>query len=217
MTDANRLAEAPEYRATARAILSHVSDGVLAHHDRRLTIGIAGETGSGKTVTAVAIAQELRARGREVVVLHQDDYFWLPPRLNHEQRRDNLAHVGPREVDMQRLQQHVAAFRAGRSNVPAPQVDYAADQFRETLQDFSRAGVLVLEGTYALQLGDLDVRVFLSASHEDTRAERARRARDIDEPFVEDVLRIEHDIVQRQITTAHIVVDRRFRVTPHVP
>lgn len=215
--DANRLAEAPEYRATARAILSHVRDGVLARPDQRLTIGIAGETGSGKTVTAVAIAQELRARGWEVVVLHQDDYFRLPPRQNHEQRRRTLAHVGPREVDMQRLQQHVAAFRAGRSNVPAPQVDYAADQFRETLLDFSRAGVLLVEGTYVLQLDDLDIRVFLSASYEDTRADRARRARDIDEPFVEDVLRIEHDIVQRQVTTAHIVVDREFTVTPRIP
>ena len=67
-----------------------------------------------------------------------------------------------------------------------------------------------VEGTYALLLAGLDLRVFLEATYEDTRARRKARARDVDSPFVERVLAIEHEIVARQIAVADVVIDGAF-------
>lgn len=179
---------------------------------RRTVVGVAGESGSGKSTTATALAGALAADGLRAEVLYQDDYFHRPPRTNHEHRSLDLAHVGPHEVDLDRLAAHVADFRAGRDGVVVPAVDYPANMFRTRVVDFGAADVLVVEGTYVLMLAELDVRVFLEATYADTRARRVARARDVDSPFVDRVLEIEHEIVARQAAVADLVIERGFAI-----
>lgn len=176
----------------------------------RTVVGIAGESGSGKSVTAESVAGELGATGLATLVLHQDDYFHRPPRTNHEHRLLDLASVGPHEVNMKLLAAHVVAFRAGKDGVVGPRVDYPANRFLTRRLDFAGVAVLVVEGTYVLQLRDLDVRVFLEATHSDTRERRRLRARDVDAPVVETILGIEHAIIAPQAALADVVVDRDF-------
>ncbi len=180
----------------------------------RTVIGVAGESGSGKSTTATALARALDAHGLRSVVLSQDDYFHRPPRANHEYRMLDLAHVGPHEVDLARIGRHIAAFRAGHDGVDVPAVEYAADTFGTRVVDFGTAHVLIVEGTYVLTMPDLDVRVFLEATYADTRARRVARARDVDSPFVERVLAIEHEIITRQAAVADVVIDPDFAVRP---
>jgi uridine kinase len=178
----------------------------------RTVVGIAGESGSGKSVTAVSLAAALDAAGLRAAVLHQDDYFLRPPRTNHEHRLRDLAAVGPHEVDLARVAAHVAAFRAGENGVAAPRVDYAGNRFVESRRDFAALRVLVVEGTYALTLDHLDARIFLDATYVDTRERRRARNRDVDAPIVETILEIEHRIISRQREGADVVIDREFRV-----
>jgi hypothetical protein len=78
--------------------------------------------------------------------------------------------------------------------------------------DFSPLAVLVVEGTYVLGLADLDVRVFLAATHVDTAERRRARGRDHHEPFVDVVLGIEHALIAPQAASADVVIDRDFRI-----
>ena len=220
MPEASRTADAPEYQRTAAALVQRIAMLAdltdAAAGGRRLVVGVAGESGSGKSVTAVSLARALDARGVATGVLHQDDYFLRPPRVNHAQRERDLGAVGPHEVNLALLQRHVTDFRAGRA-VDAPLVDYPTDSFVTRRLDFAPLAALVVEGTYVLMLDDggarvLDVRVFLEATHDDTAERRRARNRDIDAPFVQDVLRIEHAIIARQAAVAHLVVDRDFGV-----
>lgn len=230
MPEASRTAVAPEYARTAEALVAALGRIVdldaVGRGERRLVVGVAGESGSGKSVTAVALARALDGRGIATGVLHQDDYFHRPPRVNHAHRERDLGAVGPHEVNLALLQRHVADFRAGRA-VDAPLVDYPTDSFLTRRIDFAPLAALVVEGTYVLMLDDgdaragstaagdtpvLDVRIFLDATHEDTAERRRARNRDVDAPFVQDVLRIEHAIIARQAAVAHLVVDRNFRV-----
>jgi uridine kinase len=176
----------------------------------RSVVGVAGESGSGKSVTASTLARALGDRGIPTAVIHQDDYFVRPPRTNHEHRRGDLASVGPQEVRLDLVAEHVAAFRAARDVDDAPKVDYPANRFVTQRYDFASAAALVVEGTYVLGLDDLDARVFLEATHHDTADRRAERARDIHEPFVDQVLAIEHEIISRQAERADILIDRDF-------
>lgn len=220
MIEASRVADAPEYRRTARdliAQLERLCDLEGACPERRLVIGVAGESGSGKSVTAVALVRELVELDVPTDVLHQDDYFLRPPRVNHAHRERDLAHVGPHEVNLALMARHVAEFRAGRAVDDAPLVDYPNDRFLTRRLDWAPLAVLVVEGTYVLMLDDLDVRVFIEATHEDTAERRRARNRDVDAPFVRDVLRIEHEIIARQAAVAHLVVDREFGVRRALP
>ena len=172
----------------------------------RPVIGIAGESGSGKTVAATELAAALAAAGMPTGILHQDDYFLLPPRTNHEHRCRDLGAVGPHEVDLARLRSHVAAFRAGWDDVRVPRVDYPNDRFLHRTVDFGPLAALVVEGTYVLGIEDLDVRVFCDATHEQTRERRQRRARDVDAPIIDEILAIEHALIAPQAARADVLI-----------
>lgn len=212
MSDTSRVEIRPESAALAEALRARLLADFDLGARARTVVGVAGESGSGKSATASALARALTAAGWPAAVLHQDDYFVRPPRANHAHRLLDLAHVGPHEVDLARLAADVAAFRACRPDVEVPLVDYAADRFVTRSLDCSALAVLVVEGTYVLRLDDLDVRIFLSATHEETRERRRARARDVDSPFVERVLAIEHRLIAPQAGRADLVIDRDFAI-----
>jgi uridine kinase len=212
MSDISRFETRPEYSVLAESLRLLLERDFAVGRGGRVVVGVAGESGSGKSVTAASLARALTAAGVPTGVLHQDDYFVRPPRTNHEHRLRDLGAVGPHEVDLARLAEHVAAFRAGRDAVDGPLVDYPGDRFVTQRHDFAGLAVLVVEGTYVLTLPDLDVRVFLEATHEDTRARRLARARDVDDPIIDVILGIEHARIAPQAAVADVFIDRDFTV-----
>lgn len=179
---------------------------------RRTVIAIAGESGSGKSITALCLARQLTTAGLAADVLHQDNYFHRAPATNHAHRMRDLASVGPQEVNLARLRMHVAAFRAGENRVEVPLVDYPGDRFLTLQRDFAELEVLIVEGTYVVAHVHSDIRIFLDATSTDTRERRRARNRDIDAPIVEQVLAIEHALIAEQASLADIRIDRDFRI-----
>lgn len=203
----------PAHRDLALALIAAMTaSNTLVQRASRTVIGIAGESGSGKSVTAVCLARELSAAGHVAEVLHQDDYFLRPPAANHAHRVADLTSVGPQEVDFDRLRAHVAAFRRGDDIVAAPHVDYGADRFDTQERDFRSVQILVVDGTYVVANVDADIRIFLEATSDDTRERRRARNRDIEAPIVNQVLALEHPIIAAQRDVADIVIDRDFHI-----
>lgn len=199
----------PDSLERARRIIGILESdfGLSRGGTRRLVVAIAGESGSGKSVAASSLAHELDAAGYHPQVIHQDDYFVRPPRTNHDFRLlDIEANVGPHEVQLDLIAEHIAAFRAGR-DVVAPLVDYPGNRFVTQPLHLATADVLVVEGTYVLALADLDVRVFCSATYEETRVRRQARARDIDDPVMDRILALEHARIAPTGADADLVID----------
>jgi uridine kinase len=211
MTDRDPTHSALDASALARSLASMLVAGFGVGRTGRAIIAIAGESGSGKSVTAAGLARELTAAGICTGVLNQDNYFHRPPRTNHEYRLLDLRHVGPHEVNLDLLQSHADAFRDGRE-ISGPLVDYPSNRFVVQEHDFSSLGALIIEGTYVFRLRDIDVRIFLEATHEDTRERRRVRARDIDAPIIDQILAIEHALIAPQAALAHIVIDQDFAI-----
>ena len=213
MTDATPAADAS---SSAAPLARALAERLLARFDLRggrRVVGVAGESGSGKTVTATALARALGESGLATGVLHQDDYFHRPPRSNHLHRVDDVdARVGPQEVNLELLAAHAAAFRAGRDGVEGPRVDWPGNRFLTRRLDFAGLAALVVEGTYVLRLPDLDARVFLEATWEDTRERRRMRGRDIIDPVIDRILTVEHRVIAAQAAVADVVIDREFRL-----
>jgi uridine kinase len=211
MSNADRLAVSEQSLGLARDVIAHLG---LAEGRGRLVVGVAGESGSGKSVVATSLARELAALGRRPCVLHQDDYFIRPPRTNHDHRMVDIAsRTGPHEVRLDLIESHIAAFRAGET-VEAPLVNYPANRFDTHTLTFADTDTLVVEGTYVLQLGGLDARIFLTATHQDTAERRRARNRDIDDPRVYQVLDIEHQLIAPQVNVADAVIDRHYVLHP---
>lgn len=212
MSGGNRIELNPPYFGLAASLRLLLLSDFEVRKEERCVIGIGGESGSGKSVTAKCLAVELTGAGMATSVIHQDDYFHRPPRANHEHRCLDLRNVGPHEVDLDLLRSHIDAFRAGREDVTAPLVDYPSDSFLTQRFNFSKTAVLIIEGTYVLTVEDIDVRIFLRATHSETQERRRVRNRDIDEPVIEDVLNIEHTIIAPQVLLANVVIDSNFAV-----
>ena len=62
-----------EHRRAAGIIVDRLMDEILGS-PRRFAMTVAGESGSGKSETARALADALGERGVKAVVLQQDDY-----------------------------------------------------------------------------------------------------------------------------------------------
>lgn len=202
----------PAYQKTAAAILDHIKLTRLIGENSRLVIAIGGESGSGKSVTAVCVAQLLNERGIPATILHQDDYFHLPPLDNHRRRREGLEWVGPQEVKLDLLQQHLELFREGALTLTKPLSDYSNNKILEETIEIGAYRVVIAEGTYAMMLEPVHYRIFMERNYRETQEQRQERARDTIDEFGEKILEIEHQFIAPGITRADAVVGKDYSV-----
>jgi uridine kinase len=146
------------------------------------------------------------------VVLQQDDYFVLPPRTNDRARRANILWVGPTEVRLDLLDEHLRAARAGADHLVKPLVVYEEDRIDQETVDLTGAEAIIAEGTYTSLLANIDRRVFLARTRLETMEHRRRRGREQADPFIERVLEIEHGIISAHRERADAVITPDYQV-----
>ncbi|MGD8599470.1 MAG: hypothetical protein PVJ26_20830 [Anaerolineae bacterium] len=177
---------------------------------QKLTVSVAGESGAGKSELAYEIYRQLNARGIHAGLLQQDDYFVFPPHTNHEMRRRNLEQVGPYEVKLDFLDANLRSFKRGESPIYKPLVNYDQDRITAEEMAVDDLAVLIAEGTYTSLLAFADVRVFIDRDYRQTLEARMQRARDKWEPFIQEVLEREHQIIAPHAARADIVIPATF-------
>ncbi len=201
------------HRRVADIIAARIASDVDSA-GRCYTITVAGESGSGKSETAQALADALTGRGLACGIYQQDDYFHLPPRSNDARRRQGIDWVGPGEVCLDLLDAHLLAAREGAAEVRKPLVIYDDDRIDEEVMPLRGLDVVIAEGTYTTMLRHVDTRIFIARNRLETMAARRKRAREEIEPFLEDVLEIEHAIISRHRADADIVISRDYDIEP---
>lgn len=199
------------HRAAAAAIVGRIAP-VVAAKPGRFTITVAGESGSGKSETAQAIADAFAERSVASAIYQQDDYFVHPPRTNDQTRRHDISWVGAGEVHLDLLDSHLQAALDGDDEVEKPLVIYEEDRIDSEIMDLRDAKVVIAEGTYTSLLQNVDVRVFIARNRLDTMEHRMKRGREDFDPFLEEVLTIEHDIISQHRDLADVVITRDYDV-----
>lgn len=179
---------------------------------KKLVIGICGESGSGKSVTAKCLQILLEKQGINAVILHQDSYFIFPPKENHEKRKLDLSWVGPNEVEMDLMQTHIEQFKSHKERITTRVVDYEKNVFLQQDSVFKNKSVLIVEGVYTFLLKELDYKIFIERSYKDTLEKRKERKREVYDPFVERVLAIEHAIVSPLRKLANVKVTKNYAI-----
>jgi uridine kinase len=175
-----------------------------------------GESGSGKSEIAAAIAEELESRGIKCVIFQQDDYFVYPPRTNDAARRKDIGWVGPQEVRLKLMDEHMKAFVDGKDSVLKPLVIYGEDRAEEETMEFGGTKVAIADGTYTTLLENVNTHIFLDLTYLETRKHREKRIRHASEldPFIDNVLKIEHGIISGHKERADILVNRDYEAAP---
>lgn len=204
----------PEYLAFGQQVSKAVIQEIPDLGKDRKVVSIFGESGSGKTICALALQKALEDSGIQSAILHMDGYFRLPPKRNHEARLANIHHVGPSEVNLEVLSGHIRLFREGKNTIQVPVTHYPTDSFRREEIALEGVTVLIAEGTYLGLIQEVDYRIYLSAPYTETLANRQKRGRDLMDPFVEKVLAIEHQLVVNSALDADLVIDQHYTLHP---
>lgn len=200
----------------ASAVVPHILEAIAAKSGRYV-ITVAGESGSGKSETGKAIADELARLGITSVLLGQDDYFVLPPKSNDAQRREDDTWLGPHvEVRFDVLEQNLVDAIDGNDEIVKPLIDYDANSVEDETIDLRDVKVVVAEGTYTTLLKHVDTKVFIARNRLDTLEHRRKRNRgsEVGDPFIENVLRLEHKIIAGHRQLADFVITRDYDVIP---
>jgi uridine kinase len=202
------------HRQAAKLILQEITPRIMVH-PKRYTITVAGESGSGKSETAHALAEELQGYGLKCFVLGQDDYFNLPPKLNDAKRRKNADWLGPHvEVNFPILQKNIDQALQGASKFVKPLIDYDDATIGEEEIDISDIQVIIAEGTYTSLLKHIETKIFIARNRIDTLAHRRKRNRgnEVHDPFVEEILKTEHKIIAGHIFLSDFIITKAYGV-----
>ncbi len=200
-----------EHRNAATQIIDRLFDEIAAT-ERRYTITVAGESGSGKSETGQALADALGERNVRAIVLQQDDYYVLPPRFNDAARRANFSWVGTTEVRLDLLDQHLEAARSGAASIEKPLVIYDDNQITTETISLEGAAVVIAEGVYTSLCDNVDRRVFIARNRLETMEHRQKRAREEYDAFIEKVLETEHEIISQHRPRADVIITREYDV-----
>lgn len=204
-----------EHHRRAAGAIAAAMIGKLKAKAARYVISVAGESGSGKSETAAAIADELSKLGLRSVILGQDDYFVLPPRSNDARRRADPEWLGPHvEVNLELMEGNLKAAIEGARELVKPLVDYDKDRVEEERISLEGVAVLIAEGTYTSLLRHVDTRIFIARSRLDTLEHRLKRNRggEARDPFIEQVLSREHMIIAGHRQLADFVITKDYDV-----
>ncbi|MDR6516231.1 uridine kinase family protein [Chryseobacterium camelliae] len=201
--------------ATAGEILEILKRQFPLAQKHKIAVGIAGESGSGKSVTAFALQKVLQEISIKSLVLQMDDYFTLPPKTNHENRLLSLDNIGPHEVNLKKLSGNIKDFKKGMPIIEKPLVHYRENSIRTEALEVEECKVIIVEGTYILELEDFDYKIFIDRNYKDTYKNRMQRNRDEQSDFVEKVLDIEHRIIRNFKNNADLILDKNYQ--PVIP
>lgn len=202
------------HKNAAKVIVSQLIDQIK-NNPSRFVITVAGESGSGKSETGVAIANELEKFGIVSVVLGQDDYFYLPPKLNGTKRREDPDWLGPHvEINFAVFEQNLLDAIEKASTIEKPLVDYNANTIETQTVSLDGVKVVIAEGTYTSLLKHVDIKIFISRNWLKTLEDRRKRNRgnEVNDPFTEQILATEHKIIAGHKQLADFIITDEFEV-----
>ena len=181
-------------------------------------ISIAGESGCGKSTLSAQLRKSLTEMGYHVILLHQDEYFKLPPQKNHEARINDFSWIGPQEVRLDLLDEHIAIIKHHtESTIAIPRMDWLTDVEKADVIDISLADLVIVDGTYTSLLKNVDYKIFINTDYKQTHVNRLKRNRETVTHFIERVLEKESNIISQHEELADIVLDDKFNeVKNHV-
>ena len=178
----------------------------------RYVVGISGESGSGKSELAHALGNLLKENNIRVKVIHTDNYYRIQPLLREEWRRNKgFDQIGITEYDWVKIRKTLRDFREEQECM-IPCIDLIPEQVDKLITDFSKVDLLIVDGLYAINADDIDMRVFIDLTYHETKINQIIRMKEALSDFRLGILEHEHQAVISLKQKADLVVDKSYQV-----
>jgi len=102
----------------------------------------------------------------------------------------------------------------GENKILKPLVDYDKNSIEDEIISLDGVRVVIAEGTYTSLLKHVDKKVFITRNRSQTLEHRQKRNRgnEVGDPFIEQVLAIEHKIIAGHKLLADFVITKDYDV-----
>ena len=201
------------HKEAAQAIYEYIKE-MCNHKDERYrcVIAISGESGSGKSELAHSLGKLLKEGNIRVKVIHTDNYYKIQPLLREEWRRNKgFDKIGIDEYDWVKIKKTIRDFKEEQECM-IPCIDLIPEQVDKLLTDFSKIDMLIIDGLYAIQAPDIDLRVFIDLTYHETKINQIIRMKEAMSDFRLAILEKEHQAVASLKPLADLIVDKSYRV-----
>ncbi len=204
------------HKSAAQAIMERVLEDKKKKEEKdpdyKYVVAISGESGAGKSELSHSLALALKGQGIRVKVLHTDNYYLVPPLLRREWRMTNgIESVGIDEYDWSLVNRNIADFKENRETI-MPCIDIVPDQIDKLITDFMKIHLLVIDGLYAINTENVDLRVFIELTYHETKMSQLMRGKEPQDEFRLQVLEREHINVLSLKQKADLLVNRNYDV-----
>lgn len=178
----------------------------------RYIIGVSGESGSGKSELAHALGKLLKDNNVRVKVIHTDNYYRIQPLLREEWRRNKgFDKIGINEYDWIKIRKTIRDFKEEQECM-IPCIDLIPEQVDKLITDFSKIDLLIIEGLYAINTPDVDMKVFIDLTYHETKINQIIRMKEAMSDFRMGILEKEHQAVICLKPKADLIVDKSYQV-----
>lgn len=200
-----------KHENAAREILPHI----LKNRKDKFMIAISGESGSGKTELSHVIAKMLRKEGIFCKPIHIDNYYRIHPLERTEWRKTHGIEtaVGLGEYDWDTIYRNIADFKSG-SESTMPCIDLVTEQVDHLTTDFSTVDMIIIDGLYAINTEDVDLKIFIELTYHETKKAQVVRGKEPQNEYRMQVLEREHQVVQSLRDKADIFINKEYQVVP---
>jgi uridine kinase len=178
----------------------------------RYIVGISGESGSGKSELAHALGKSLKEEHIRVKVIHTDNYYKIQPLLREEWRRNKgFDRIGIEEYDWVKIRKTIRDFKEEQECM-IPCIDLIPEQVDKLLTDFSKIDLLIIDGLYAINAPDIDLRIFIDLTYHETKINQIIRLKEALSDFRMKILECEHQAVRSLMHKADLIIDKSYQV-----
>jgi uridine kinase len=201
------------HKEAAQAIFDYMME-YCKHKDERYrcVIGISGESGSGKSELAHSLGKLLKDKNIRVKVIHTDNYYKIQPLLREEWRRNKgFDKIGIDEYDWVKIKKTIRDFKEEQECM-IPCIDLIPEQVDKLITDFSKIDMLIIDGLYAIQTPDIDLRVFIDLTYRETKINQIIRMKEAMSDFRLKILEKEHEAVASLKPLADLIIDKSYQV-----
>jgi uridine kinase len=201
------------HKEAAQTIFEKVSEARAKLEERyRYVVGISGESGSGKSELAHALGKLLKDQNIRVKVIHTDNYYKIQPLLREEWRRNKgFDKIGLDEYDWIKIRKTIRDFKEEQECM-IPCIDLIPEQVDKLITDFSKIDLLIIDGLYAINAPDIDLRVFIDLTYHETKINQIIRLKEALSDFRLAILEKEHQAVVSLKPQADLIVDKSYQV-----
>jgi uridine kinase len=201
------------HKEAAADIFKYVKKDLNRKNGRyRYIVGISGESGSGKSELSHVLGKLLKVDNIRVKVIHTDNYYKIQPLLREEWRRNKgFDMIGIDEYDWVKVRKTIRDFKEEQECV-IPCIDLIPEQVDKLITDFSKIDLLIIDGLYAIDAPDIDMRIYIDLTYKETKINQIIRMKEEMSEFRLNILEREHRAVSSLKQKADLIVDKSYSV-----